>query len=364
MSSTSSPSLEPRIAPIPLRPGLDIPQLTGIRAIAALIVFAHHGNVELAPHFPWAIDLLNEGIVGVNIFFVLSGFLIFWRYGESATLRRDWLINYFRSRAARIYPLAILITLLTLWALGTPDPMVWLRCLTLTQGLTPSMLDRGVIPQAWTLTVEECFYFSAPVLFILCRGRQLKIRLLAATALAWAAGLLIHGPTVFLAQNSIFGHCFEFFVGIALADTVGRLPAQRPRGWPWVTALGIVGIIACTHVLAVCDGRDLPRINWIVTDDFVMPIPIAIFFFGLIREVGPIRWLLASRPAVFFGKVSFAFYLIHYGVFSVYIDSLGFNIFIQFVLLVIVASVLYLFVEEPLRRLLRGKRKARASVTS
>ena len=356
--------MEAVLGPTGLRPGFDIPQLTGVRAVAALIVFASHGKVELAPHFPWAIDLMSEGIVGVNIFFVLSGFLIFWRYGESATIRRDWLVNYFRSRAARIYPLAILVTLLTLWALGTADPMVWLRCLTLTQELTPSMLDRGVIPQAWTLTVEECFYFSAPILFILCRGGQLKWRLLGATALVWAAGLLIHGPTRFLAQNSIFGHCFEFFVGIALADFVLRLPMRQGRSLPWLTILGIVGILACTHALAVCDSRNLPRINWIITDDFLMPIPIAICFYGLIRERGPIRRLLASRPAVFFGKVSFAFYLIHYGVFSKFIDNMGYNIFIQFILLVIAASVLYLFVEEPLRRLLRGKRKLGGPVSA
>jgi peptidoglycan/LPS O-acetylase OafA/YrhL len=343
-----------------IQQGRDIPQLTGVRAVAALMVFAFHGRIEIAAHFPFAAELLGQAFVGVNVFFVLSGFLIYWRYAPSAALEGKWLANYFRSRAARIYPLTFLLTLLALWWMKTSEPLVWIRCLTLTQGLTPDMLYRG-IPQAWTLTVEECFYFAAPILMILCRGRGLILRLAAMTVVFWTVGLCIYGPTRFMVQNTIFGRCFEFFLGMALAGALVGPNSGSTRPLPFLTIAGIAGLIGSMHLMAVCDRRELPLIYWTVADNFLLPVAVAICFYGLIHERGPIRAFLASRPMIFFGKVSFAFYLVHFGVFSELIARLGYGLCVDFLLLLLVSTILYLAIEEPLRKLLRGKRPARLS---
>ncbi len=85
------------------------PALTGIRAIAAYLVFLHHFN---------PIDrggilkrLVNEFYIGVSIFFVLSGFLITYRYLDSLSLVS--LRKYFLNRIARIYPIYFFITAFT-----------------------------------------------------------------------------------------------------------------------------------------------------------------------------------------------------------------------------------------------------------
>ena len=81
------------------------PALTGIRAVAAYMVFFHHFNPlhALKEGNLWA-RLLNpvfeEGHIGVSIFFVLSGFLITVRYYESLNISKRWFFNYLRNRVA------------------------------------------------------------------------------------------------------------------------------------------------------------------------------------------------------------------------------------------------------------------------
>jgi peptidoglycan/LPS O-acetylase OafA/YrhL len=343
-----------------ITPGCDLPQLTGVRAVAAFMVFAFHGRAEIAASFPAMTELLSQAYVGVNVFFVLSGFLIYWRYADSATLSRRWLGSYFRRRAARIYPLTILLTLLALWTQDVSDPMAWVRCLTLTQGLTNYPPYRAINVQNWTLTIEECFYFVAPVLFIVCRGRWLNPRLAGMLILFWTMGVCIYGPNRFMVQSTIFGRAFEFFIGMALAGAIGRRGAVAERKVPWMTVVGIGGVLLGMHLMAICDRRNLPTIAWGAANNIVVPIGVAVFFWGLIDERGPIRWLLSTKTAVFLGKISFAFYLVHVGFFSDMLVRLGCGRLMEFILLVVLAAMLYLGVEEPMRKVLRGRGRAKA----
>ncbi|PWT72730.1 MAG: acyltransferase, partial [Bacteroidetes bacterium] len=84
------------------------PQLTGIRAIAAFMVFFFHFNPF---HEGFIFHFVNEFHVGVTVFFVLSGFLITYRYIDSFEFSREWFSKYIINRVARIYPMYILITI-------------------------------------------------------------------------------------------------------------------------------------------------------------------------------------------------------------------------------------------------------------
>ena len=87
------------------------PALTGLRAVAAAMVVLHHFNPINPARFGWRVHgLVAELHIGVTVFFVLSGFLIGYRYvgGSPVALR-----TYFANRFARIYPMYFLLTTVT-----------------------------------------------------------------------------------------------------------------------------------------------------------------------------------------------------------------------------------------------------------
>ena len=87
------------------------PALTGVRAIAAYMVFIHHNDIFKENIFGKLIhDFFTEFHVGVTIFFVLSGFLICNRYFEDENFNFK---NYFVKRLARIYPMYFILTTIT-----------------------------------------------------------------------------------------------------------------------------------------------------------------------------------------------------------------------------------------------------------
>jgi len=338
-------------------PGAEIPQLTGMRAMAAFMVYAFHNASGIAPgNGPIAL-LVGQMHIGVNIFFVLSGFLIPWRYAASMAMERRFWIPYARNRIARIYPLATLATVFWLGDSWCREAKIWIKCLTLTKALFPGQQFIGV-PQAWTLTVEECFYFLVPFLVIACRGRKPLLWLPILTAIFWIAGLLIYGPTKFMATYTIFGCCFEFFVGMMLADFTAKVSTTVKAGVRWRTPLGIGGIVAGMYALAACAQWKLPLAAWAAVNLFFIPASVALLFYGLIVEKGFLAWLLATPPLIFLGKISYAFYLIHDSDFDGRFANLGFRLSLRFLLLLALAALLYLGVEEPLRRLIRGAGKS------
>jgi peptidoglycan/LPS O-acetylase OafA/YrhL len=235
---------------------------------------------------------------------------------------------------------------------------IWLRCLTLTHALFPGTVEAGP-PQTWTLTVEECFYFLVPFLVILCRGRSPWGWAPILTALFWGAGLCVYGPHWFLVQRTIFGTCFEFFAGMALAQWMSRRPRRSGGRLPIATFGGAAGIALGVYLLAICGGHRWEWTGWLIASNFYLPVVIALFFYGLMVERSPLAWLLASGPMVFCGRISYAFYLIHVSALNVRFEEMEIGLAERFALLMILSALLHLGVEEPLRRLIRGRSKGR-----
>jgi peptidoglycan/LPS O-acetylase OafA/YrhL len=143
------------------------PELTGLRALAALLVFlSHYGMWTTGTDFGF-----RQGMVGVAIFFTLSGYLITRTY-LPRFLRAFPYLPYWRSRFARIYP-AYLSLLLLVYLLQGNLPSIPLRQallnITLLQGYFFPEIWTGLNPIAWSLTVEETFYLLAPPLFLAIR---------------------------------------------------------------------------------------------------------------------------------------------------------------------------------------------------
>jgi peptidoglycan/LPS O-acetylase OafA/YrhL len=314
-----------------------IPALTGVRALAAYLVFISHYSYvfdDVLP--PLAQRFFGEFHIGVSIFFVLSGFLITYRYYNHFHLTADWFKRYLKNRVARIYPMYALLTICAfVYYFITKDQSitkgyenpVWLMVMNITfiRGFFYQFWDTG-IAQGWSLTVEECFYFSAPVIFLIAKKyTRFYIQPVVLTAFAVLMTLIFShinwhgffGNFPFVMLFTFFGRCFEFFVGVQLARMVLNKGFHRTHKTPY-TYLGFGLIFICVFGMAL---QPVPK-GWsagvesplgIIINNYFLCIAVALFFYGLLTETTRFKKILANPFVELLGKSSYIFYLIHLG---------------------------------------------------
>ena len=347
------------------------PALTGLRAVAAGLVFLHHFNPFAPEQFGWRIHtLVAEAHVGVTVFFVLSGFLIGYRYlGE----KRLALRTYFANRFARIYPMYFLLTTFVfvfnhhLSARdNTEQLMSYLLNISFLRGLFERFLYSG-IAQGWSLTVEEMFYVSAPLAFWLIRRRWQWLPGLPLALVASGVGLVLlchrlpwfgfFGSFGFLFQFTYLGRATEFFVGLGLAWwLLRRGQVSAPRG---LTYAGLVGSLLCVGGLSLLHGRAIGAFGVLTPagmflNNVALPLlGIGPLLWGLVGEATWLRRLLSTRLLVLLGKSSYVFYLIHMGVVQHLLHEWLGSDALTALALYGLSILLYWVVEEPLNLWLR-----------
>jgi peptidoglycan/LPS O-acetylase OafA/YrhL len=374
-------------APNPAENGrLYFPALTGLRAIAAGMVFFKHFPLDKPfPSLAWTKPFTMEMHVGVTIFFVLSGFLISYRYKGIHQLNFKWFRNYFINRVARIYPIYFLATLgmfifypihYTGYFEATfgekPWKYVTLLFLNLSflRGFSKEYIF-SLVAQGWSLTVEECFYFTAPLILIFLRRRNIGY------SIFWLLGLYATGlgcifffqkfpvsdykimfDLKFVLSFTFLGRAFEFLAGLVLGIGIEKL-RNRLTNFPLLGIVGTLGFLGCVFYLTSIHepGKVISGIHTyrgILVNNLVLPIFILAILVSLIFEKSLIRKLLETPLFTFLGKSSYTFYLIHFG-FVEYILSglLGLPYLLVFVALWLVSSGIYYYIEEPLNHQIR-----------
>nr|WP_262904853.1 acyltransferase [Hymenobacter pini] len=350
-----------------------LPAFTGIRAVAAYLVYLHHFNPFASkPGLAPLAALVMEFHVGVPIFFVLSGFLITLRYAALPLMQpRQW-VCYLRNRWARIYPVYLLLTLLT-YAVSRQQGTFYLpellQSLTLTQAFFDQTKYIG-IAQAWSLTVEECFYLLAPLVFVLARRFPrlvwaqpfgllgLGIALVVVCAPYYTALHGLFGNFKFMLLFTFLGRCFEFYAGIQLAILYQQrlLPTGSHRRLRTLSGLAIMGTCVAGMVLikgGYTYGQEHPL--GVVLNNVALPGGILVFFMGLLTEETRLRQLLSIPLLQTLGKSSYVFYLIHMGVVHNWLAThITANGFLLFGLLIVLAVLIHYGIEEPLNRRLRS----------
>jgi len=362
--------------------------LTGIRAIAAYMVYLYHYN--LYPIFTNSIllqDFIQELHIGVSIFFVLSGFLITYRYYNKVDLTKYFFKKYFVNRIARIYPVYFLLTTLTfIYILRYPDygvapelPLIskYLFNLIFVRGFLFKIIYSG-IGQGWSLTVEECFYIVAPmVIFLMQKQKYMEKRVaivLIFILVIFLTGVILKevipsGRYGFLANYDLFisytffGRVFEFGVGILL----GALLRQKNKILTntqiniTYTSCFLIIIILCVLVKIRIFYGIAPAIDHFfgkIVNNIFLPFPIAGLIWGLINEKTLLLRLLSTRIAVILGKSSYIFYLIHAGILYQEIimrinPNSIMNYIYVFIIINIFSIIIYFMFEEPMNRLIR-----------
>ncbi len=355
-----------------------MPALTSIRFLAAALVFLHHFP-PVSPAWPLAV-VAAHGHVGVTVFFVLSGFLITIRYsGALGGPDGVTLGEYFRKRVARIVPLywAVLAVSLVVSTGGLDISWQTLPEWLLLQGFLSRSIGHLAVPTSWTLTLEETFYLTAPLLFLLLRGARAfgAVRLLACTLVLLASGLAAGrlvdpdrfqflGSTEELLRHTFFGRFVDFALGVwggrlFLSGSVHRLWAQPSGHWAAAAAggLGIALVFAGQAGMALAGGLESPRWPFAWAFNLLVGAGALVLILGLTDARSPLSRLLGLAPLVYLGRVSYALYLIQLtplGKGLLYrlipAGTPGFGLLL-YVGMTLVSALLYELVEEPARRL-------------
>lgn len=338
------------------------PALTGYRAIAAWMIFVYHFMPFNSPRYPqWIKSIVGEFHMGVDLFFVLSGFLIAYRYYNDYPIHfRKYMVN----RIARIYPMYFIITaaVFVVWFFqnqtwNSEKTIETILSFTMTKALFSKYFLAG-IPQGWTLTLEEMFYLTAPLYFILIRKSKKWLFILPFIVfLAFAIlKFIFHFPgnTFGFLQTNIHAYVIEFFAGIGLAlFTLKNIKIRMPAT---LTGLFIIVfyLVARPWFAAVINLKsDLGRF-------FEMAIlsifGIAPLLWGLIHEKTVIQKILSTKTMVLLGKSSYIFYLIHKGFMPIFInDYVWDNKLFIFILLNLISVILFTYIEEPMNNFIRKK---------
>lgn len=338
----------------------------GLRAVSILAVVGFHVGL---PGF-------SGGFVGVDIFFVISGFLIINQIREGLEAGRFAILNFYVRRVLRILPVFLLVLLcvflLAPFILPTPDvyldfalaavtaPLMVSNVLFfLRQGYFDIAADQKPLLHTWTLSVEEQFYLVTPLLLI--GIFHLGKRRFGALAALIAIGLAVVSLAGAVAYTSTSGRnaafylaqwrAWEFVAGGIIAGPVVAAMRRAPRAL--VEVIGAVALAAIVLAVAVYDSK-MAYPSWRAA------LPVAgaslAILAGLAHPGIAVARLLALRWFTAIGLVSYGWYLWHWpilsfirvsrlGEASLPIDLLGGGL-IGFLL----ACVSYRYVELPVRR--------------
>ncbi|MEP6606894.1 MAG: acyltransferase, partial [Nitrosospira sp.] len=358
--------------------------MEGLRAVAILAVVAAHAGV------PW----LAGGFVGVDVFFVLSGYLITGLLVEEHRAQgRIDLSAFYARRFRRLLP-ALLVMLVVTCGLGrlllSPGDQpahavaaaaaaVWLSnfhfAFSNLDYFSPGA-DTNLFLHTWSLGVEEQFYLIWPALLILTMGRwqtkcnevgRLRVVMLLVLLTSLLACVLLtpHSPLVAFYlmparawQFALGALAFLWFGGLAVedrsvasADPLKALSSglsTQPSLPSWAGWLGLALIAAAA---AGFDKQMLYPGFWALVPSVGAAL---ILVAGARRYSGGVGALLSLRPMQAIGRVSYALYLWHWPVLLLGVAVVGTPSWLQrfswVVISLALAALSYRFVETPIRR--------------
>ena len=333
--------------------------IDGLRAVAVLAVVLNHLSSSLVP----------GGFVGVDVFFVISGYLITRIIGREIEEGCFTFARFYERRARRIFPALFAVLAVTLaagyWLLLPSDYLHALRAALATIGFASNMLlwyqqssyfdatDSKLDPllHTWSLAVEEQFYLLFPIFLLIChrywRERIVGILLFCALVSLAGAAMVVDGNRNAVYFLSPF-RAWELLAGSLLA--YGALPAIRSRLLR--EALSAGGLAA---ILLAC---------WLYRDATVFPglaalAPVlgaaAVIHAGGSGSTFAGR-LLQWQPVVYVGLISYSLYLWHWPLIVLAQYGTGmeppspFQSVLLMVASLVLASASYHFIEQPLRR--------------
>ena len=366
--------------------------LDGLRALAVLMVFCQHYGAAKAWIFGW-------GWTGVDVFFVLSGFLITGILFDSQD-RPHRYRDFYARRTLRIFPLyyAVWLVILLLdplahwqydwrWALWPAYLGNHARFLFLHVAGDPYQFDRILfgpslqqwfgspmhlwIGHFWSLCVEEQFYLIWPFVVYTVRKRETLVRICIAVivlmpVLRWYLTTCLPAPLLRMEffYRSLPTRLDALLIGALIALLLRGPSRHRLGAWRRPVLIGATAALALAYLVCV-KWLGLPfygsATNWIGIVGFSL---IDIFAAALILEcIHPFSWLgraLSFKPLRLLGTVSYGFYVYHdllhdfFGLFAArFLPQLGYSGIVLTALIgtTLIATLSYLVLEKPMLKL-------------
>ena len=301
-----------------------VPGLDGVRGLAVLLVVVGHTQISFLPsHQADAIlDVINGGFFGVDIFFVLSGFLITaLLLNERSKRGRVWFGGFYARRALRLLPALYLMlaAYLAYTAItGAPLANVWemdvaaIFYVNNWYGIFHPLSSAPGLGHIWSLSIEEQFYLVWPALLMLLirprRGRLLvpAIGVLIATvmvrrSLLWSANGIAVWIEMFVRTDN---RADSLLIGAlaAVLWTRGMIPRWGLAACAYVSIAGMcVIMILCT-----------PRSPFLYYGGYTLfAVATAVVIVATVERAWSVSGFFESRPMRLLGRVSYGVYLWH-----------------------------------------------------
>ncbi|MGH1540977.1 MAG: acyltransferase family protein [Arenicella sp.] len=341
------------------------PAIDGLRAIAVLAVILFHLEIEL----------FSGGFVGVDIFFVISGYLITRKIHIDLQNHVFSFKTFYYSRIRRLFPAVIataIISLIISVLLFSPEHLKLTAESAIASVFSVANIyfwnisgyfdsDATLKPflHFWSLSVEEQFYLFWPALLVLL-FKTSRNSIVTITTLIFLALLSIYLTEISLKEDQDFAFYWvhlrvsEFIFGAILIWIERYSPNPIIK-----TAIFLLGILLIIYsILAFSSATVFPGLN-----SLVPCLGAACIIYA--KDSFPALKLLANRPAVFVGKISYSLYLVHWPIWVFYtywvfnditsIEKLG-----LFIVIFIIGNALYKHVENRYR-LKKSKDQAQPS---
>ncbi len=344
------------------------PSLDGLRAVAVVSVLAFHLDKNILP----------GGFVGVDVFFVLSGFLITSIIYSECSAGTFSLLRFYQRRISRIFPVFFLVSFAILAAasvLYTHQDFASVGALAAASSISLAnmkLIFQGnyfeLSPDAqpflhfWSLSVEEQFYLVFPAtLFVAVRMKLSRVWL---STLLWICAIASFASCIVLTKTSpawafylLPTRAWELLLGALLAVGQSRSQEKENRStisdWTGLAGLGCLAV----SFFAITEKTSFPGYA------AILPVAGTLLLIG--HSPAPTRiterWL-SNGALVFIGKISYSLYLWHWPVYcftdySLYEHSSVARIAIKLTATAALSIASYLALERPARRYLNLPRK-------
>ena len=343
-----------------------IPTIDGLRALAVISVVIYHSKFQFN-----GTEFLQGGFLGVDIFFVISGYLISKIiYSEIEKTNDFSFFNFYIKRIKRLFPAIFLVIILTSIAgffILSPKSFLDLayQSLSTISGISnfyfwitnnayaaePSLFKP--LLHTWSLSLEMQYYILFPIFFYFIT-KYLKNYLIPIVLFFLLISLSISESLIFTKKISfnfyfLFSRGFEFLFG-TIIFLVSLNSSRDSNKSKLISIFPLIGIIIVISSLVIFNDKDnLPSI---LTFSTLIGIGLLIFY----QEKNIlINKILTNTITLFFGKISYSIYLFHFPIFALarYIEFINYETNTKKVFLIILTIILstfsYYYIEKPFR---------------
>lgn len=336
------------------------PDIDGLRAVAVFLVVVYHA-------FP---SHLTGGFIGVDVFFVISGFLITSIISKEIKNGKFTVIGFYKRRIDRIFPSLIIVMMFVFvfgWFVLLPDEYkqsgkmlaassVFMTNIVLFRDVGYFDISSNLKPllHLWSLGIEEQFYLAFPLILLIIKKTKSSVIFVLSILIVFSflPNLYTNSPdrAFYLPQYRMW----ELLSGSILALSIHKITYFNKWIRNTLSFIGLILILAPSFVFT----NDMVFPGWIIT----IPILGSILIIGFGKNSIINNYILSSKIFVFMGLISFPLYLWHWPLFSFANIISGNNTNTSTMLILLAASVMlsiftYKAVETPLKKIRSSKFK-------